>query len=189
MKIPHTSIGIMAYVLLGTATAFVPQAASAHVSIQIEAALPGLFLPLPQRPPMVWLPNIGIYVARGSRQPIFYREGRYYVRHSDRWYSSPYYGGPWAAIRLGMLPPPLRRYRNEDWRRYQRDADERFQRDRGPDRPAPFYPRFQDRGEHRGWDHHPGDWHGRGPDRFRGDRGDHGDRGDRGDDYHRHEDH
>ncbi|MHB8428290.1 MAG: hypothetical protein ACYDB8_05525 [Acidiferrobacterales bacterium] len=184
MKRYRTPVGIMAAVLFGTISAIVPQAASAHVSIQIEAALPGLFLPMPQRPPMVWLPNIGIYVANGTREPIFYREGRYYVRHSDRWYASPNYGGPWVGVRPGMLPPPLRRYRNEDWRRYQRDADERFRRDRGPDRPAPFYPRYQDRGEHRGWDRHPQDR--RGPDGY-GDH--HGDRGNRHDEYRDREDH
>ncbi len=184
MKMLHKPIGIMAFILLGM-SAFAPPAALAHVTISIEAALPGIFLPLPPPPPMVWLPNLGIYVARGSRRPMFYREGRYYVRHNDRWYASRFYGGPWATIRFGALPPPLRRYRNEDWGRYERDADEHYRRDRGPDRPAPFYPRFHDRGEHRGWDRHQEDSRRRGPDEYHG-RGD--DRGDRGGEYRHHHD-
>ena len=185
MRILRTPIGLLASAALGAAVALCPPAAQAHVSIQIEAALPGLFLPMPAPPAMVWLPNIGIYVARDSREPFFYREGRYYMRHDNRWYSTTYYGGPWAAVRYGMLPAPLRRFRDEDWQRYRRDADEHFRRDRGPDRPAPFYPRMRDRGEYRGRDGRPEDR--RGPDgyrdrgEYRGDRGEY--RGDRRGDY------
>ncbi len=180
MKTSRTSLGILASLLVAGSAVLATPAAQAHVSINIEASLPGLFLPLPAPPPMVWMPNLGIYVARGTSEPMFYREGNYYIRHRDGWYSSQEYGGPWRVVPFRMLPPPLRGYHRDDWHRYQRDVDERFGR-RGPDMPAPFYPRPRDRGEHRGWDHHRGDWHGRdGRDgRDWHDRRDHQDGGDR----------
>ncbi len=183
MKRLRTPIGLLASAVLGATIALSPAAAQAGVSIQIEAALPGLFLPMPTPPAMVWLPGVNFYVARDSSRPFFYREGRYYMRHDNRWYSSTYYGGPWSAMPYRALPMPLRRFRDADWQRYRHDADERFRDDRGPDGPAPFYPRFRDHGRYRGPEGRPEDR--RGPDRFRGrgpDRGGYG-RGDRGGDF------
>ncbi|WP_297913741.1 hypothetical protein [Thiomonas sp.] len=124
---------------------------------------------------MVWLPEIGAYVALGLQQPIFYVGGVYYYRYRDAWYTGPGYGGPW---RRGAPPGALRRFRDPDWGRYQRMAhDYHDRRDWREFHPGP--PRGPERGPARGPERGPGSDHGRGPD-----RGDHG-RGhgpDRGDD-------
>lgn len=178
MNTPRMRSGLIA-LIVGAACAL-PSAASmaGGLSIRLPAPpLPGINLPLPPPPPMVWMPQLHVYVAHRTQRPIFYREGRYYVRDNDRWFVSDDYHGPWMHVDIDELPPSLRGYRHDDWDRYQRDADEHYRRREDYDAPAPFYPDHHDRGEHRGWDR------GRGRrDEYRAD-----DRRDRREEYRRDE--
>ncbi len=115
--------------------------------------LPGINIPLPPPPPMVWMPHLNVYVAHDTQRPIFFREGRYYVRDHDRWLASRDYNGPWVQIDSDRLPRSLRVYREEDWNHYEHDADRRY-RERDAYAPVPFYPvhneyRRDDRDEYR----------------------------------------
>lgn len=116
---------------------------------------------------MVWLPEVGAYVALGMQQPMFYLGGVYYYHYRGAWFTGPGYGGPW---RPGVPPGALRRFRDPDWGRYQRMAHD-YQGRHGwrQFRPGPAHgmPR---RGPERGPayghgpEHGPGPQHGRGPD-------------------------
>lgn len=128
-------------------------------------------------PPMVWLPSIGIYVAHESPYPIFFLDGRYYLRDHDRWFAAHAYGGPWGRVDDMRLPPPLRRYHDRDWDRYQHEAGMGYRRN--DDRMHPmFYPgrrdgdRYQERDFRRGRDFRGNDDYrgrGHGRDDRRGD--------------------
>jgi len=172
---------------LGTAYALFSSSLLADgLTLRLPAPpLPRIVLPLPPPPPMVWLPQLNVYVAHRSERPIFFREGRYYVRDHDRWFASSDYDGPWVHVDIDLLPRSLQVYRNDDWNRYEHEADERY-RDQGDDAPAPFYPGHDDNGWHRGWDRHreDGDYHRDDREQYRGDdrRDDRGDEHRRGDD-------
>ncbi|MHB8453343.1 MAG: hypothetical protein ACYDDO_01340 [Acidiferrobacterales bacterium] len=148
-------------ILAAAFTAAVLLSAGAHadgVVIRIAPPpVPRILLPAP--PPMVWLPSQGIYVAHNSPQPIFFRDGRYYVRKRGIWFAAQSYGGPWGRVDARMLPPPLHAYRDRDWDRYQHEAQTHYgQRE---DRAHPvFYPGHHDRGN-------------RGHNNRGGERGDH----------------
>lgn len=122
-------------------------------------------------PAMVWMPELGFYIALGAQQPVFYLGGIYYYNYGGRWYTGPHYGGPWRPI--ARPPQTLRRFNDRDWGRYQERARER---ERNPHwrqfRPAPAQ---QGRGpEHRpdrrdrGHDRYDGRGHDRGPDQGQG---------------------
>ena len=111
-------------------------------------------------PTMIWLPEFGGYVALGLAQPLFYLGGVYYIFSGGRWYTGPYYSGPWRPA--PHVPPGLRKFRERDWQRAQERAY-RYDRD-------PHWNRFRPQGvppghaPDRGWEHGPG----------RGPGGDHG---------------
>ncbi len=138
-------------------------------------APPPVYAPAPvyAPPAMVWLPQIGAYVALGLQQPVFYLGGVYYHFAGGGWYAGPSYGGPWRPA--GPPPGVLRRFHDRDWDRYQRMAREHEgQRQWRQFRPAPM----RDMGPRRGYDARPpergprGGPHGRGHDGWRGrDRG------------------
>lgn len=142
-------------------------------------APPPVYAPAPvvvAPPSMVWLPEVGAYVALGLQQPVFYIGGVYYQFAGGGWYAGPSYGGPWR--RAGPPPGALRRFHDRDWDRYQRMAREHEGQPHWRQfRPGPMHgaPRRGDEGRpgDRGRGDRPGDG-GRGHwDRGRGhDRGD-----------------
>ena len=150
-----------------------PAYAPAPVYVPAPVYAPPPVTVMPQA--MVWLPEIGAYVALGLQQPIFYVGGVYYYRYRGGWYTGPGYGGPW---RPGRPPGALQRFRDPDWGRYQRMAHEYHDRrdwrefhpgpPRGPERrpggPGFDHGRGPDRGDH-GRGHGPDRGDDRGPDR------------------------
>ena len=135
--------------------------------VYVAPAYPAPAYPAPAYAPpvMVWMPELGVYVALGAQQPVFYLGGIYYYNYDGRWFTGPRYGGPWRAV--AVPPPQLRRFHDRDWDRYQERARERERNPRWRHfRPAPVP---QGRGPERG----PGDGYdrGRGPGRGPGDHG------------------
>ena len=178
MKTLRTRAGLIALILGAAYSLSSPSVPADGLTLRLPAPpLPRIVLPLPPPPPMVWLPNLNVYVAHRSQRPIFFREGRYYVRDHDRWLAAPDYDGPWVQIDIDRLPRSLRVYRDRDWDRYEHEADEHY-RDRGDDAPVPFYPAHYDNERDRGWDQRREDGEYR-----RDDRGE-----DRHDEYRRHSD-
>ncbi len=134
-------------------------------------APPPVYAPAPvvvAPPSMVWVPQVGAYVALGLQQPVFYLGGLYYHFVAGNWYAGPSYGGPWRPA--GPPPGALRRFHDRDWQRYQYMAREHEGQPHwrqfrpGPERGGP--PRGREDGRWQGGPG-PGD-HGRGPDRGRG---------------------
>ncbi|WP_197033156.1 hypothetical protein [Thiomonas sp. FB-Cd] len=131
--------------------------------------------PVAMAPPaMVWQPQLGVYIALGVQQPIFYLGGLYYYAYGGRWYAGPHYGGPWRP--LGGPPPQLRRFEDRDWNRYQDQAREH---ERDPHwRHFHAAPMPQGRGPERGreqrQDYHPGADRGQRQDRGPGRNHDQG---------------
>lgn len=145
--------------------------------------LPRIVLPAP--PPMVWLPQLRVYVAHDTPHNIFFHDGHYYLYHQNAWYLGPGYAGPWTAVTVRQVPPGLRAYRGDHWDDYQRDADERFRHWHDDDAHYPFYARREAHEHHeRAYWHESRDDHDRGHrDEGRGwrdhgqDRGEHRGRG------------
>ncbi len=111
-------------------------------------------------PEMVFVPEIGFYVAVGIPYDVVYISGRYYYFHGGGWYGSPYYNGPWATVGPNRLPPGLRRYKIEKIHEY-REVRGREYKEHGPKFKEKH---FQGRGEGHDKEHgdHPGKGHGGG---------------------------
>ncbi len=118
-------------------------------------AAPPVYAPAP--PSMIWMPALGVYVALGVEQPIFYLGGVYYYLYGGNWYSGPHYGGPWR--RMARPPEHLRRFEARDWGRYQDEArrhadDARWRHFRAA--PQPQWQRGPQRGpQGQPWQHEP----------------------------------
>ncbi len=119
--------GLLVAALGALATA--AQADGPPVSIQLNiGAPPPVYVPAPGYPPaivapapsMVWMPQLGAYIALGIEQQIFYLGGVYYYFYQGGWYSGPRYGGPWR--RMERPPRQLRHFDGRDWGRYQNEA-------------------------------------------------------------------
>ena len=139
-------------------------------------------------PAMVWQPQLGVYIALGVQQPIFFLGGLYYYAYGGRWYAGPHYGGPWRP--LGGPPVQLRRFQDRDWNRYQEQAREHerdphwrhFHAAPMPQRPGPErerapqrgYPRGPNRGQRQEQGHGPSRDHGPQRGGNRDGRPDHG---------------
>lgn len=156
----HSRISTWARLALAVSCAF--GAALAHadgppVSIQFSIGAPPPPAPMVAYPPplavapsMVWVPEIGLYVALGANQPIFYLGGVYYYNYGGYWYTGPSYGGPW---RRGGPPRQLGRFDDRDWGRYQDLARRHHDEPRGRYfRPGPV--EQHDRGGPPAYDQH-----------------------------------
>lgn len=77
-------------------------------------------------PPFVYAPFLGMYVAMGIPQKLFYTGSGYICRHNDRWFRSATLYGPWEYLPHHLQPPVFSRvgmrqivaYRDEQYRRY-----------------------------------------------------------------------
>lgn len=87
--------------------------------------------------PLVWLSELGLYVALGTRQPVFFHDAYYYRYDNNRWLRSRHVRGPWKRVTQKRLPKHLRNYRRADWARDQDRAHKRYRRDDGYRRPVP----------------------------------------------------
>ena len=89
--------------------------AQVHVNINIGPP-PPVIVQAP--PPMLFLPEPGIYVAAGTPYDIFFIGDRYYYFYGDNWFWGLGYGGPWTYVTFRTLPPGLRRYKVKQLREY-----------------------------------------------------------------------
>ena len=101
--------------------------AQVHVNINIGPP-PPVIVQAP--PPMLFLPEPGIYVAAGTAYDIFFIGGRYYYFYGDNWFWGPRYGGPWTYVTYRTLPPGLRKHKVKQLREY-REREYRIYRVEG----------------------------------------------------------
>jgi hypothetical protein len=105
--------GLMSALLCGLMATTVH--AQVHINVNIGPP-PPVIVEAP--PPMLFLPEPGIYVAAGTPYDIFFIRGRYYYFYEDNWFWGPGYGGPWTYVTYRTLPPGLRRYKVKQLREY-----------------------------------------------------------------------
>jgi hypothetical protein len=161
MKKPSRVRPILATLLLA---AMLPPAASVlagEIKIKIPTPpAPRIVLPAP--PPMIWLPQLQVYVAHDTPHNIFFHDGRYYLYHQNSWYLGPGYGGPWNPVMVKQVPPGLRTYHGDRWDDYEREADHRYRNWHGDNAHHPFYARrdaygHRERAYWHKWDEHDRD--------------------------------
>ena len=105
--------GLMSVLLCGLMAPTVH--AQVHINVNIGTP-PPVIVQAP--PPMLFLPEPGIYVAAGTPYDIFFIGGRYYYFYGDNWFWGSGYGGPWTYVTFRTLPPGLRKYKVGQLREY-----------------------------------------------------------------------
>jgi hypothetical protein len=73
-------------------------------------------------PELVFVSDIGIYVAVGIPYDLFFQDNVYYYHVNGVWYRSASYGGPWVQAVYRGLPPGLQRHRIEKIREFREHA-------------------------------------------------------------------
>ncbi|MEL5849377.1 MAG: hypothetical protein U7M05_08445 [Candidatus Igneacidithiobacillus chanchocoensis] len=116
------STAILAAVCLISANLATAEPVDLQINVGTTPVIVGYPAPVLAAPPlMVWLPELGVYAAYGSQQPIFYTGSSYYYFYSNRWWAGPAYRGPWHPI--PAPPPGLRRWSPRGWPQLQRQAE------------------------------------------------------------------
>lgn len=153
--------------------------AQAEVSVGVRIDIP-MALEYQTPPAMVWVPEIGVYLALNSPYRLFFYAGDYYLFDHNQWFMAPGYGGPWVTIELGRMPRHLRQFRDKDWQRYQNRANIYYRK--GYRHEHPYFPAWQERR----WEHDPHEGRGSVGRESHEGRGDVGrEPHDRGDDHDR----
>jgi hypothetical protein len=91
-------------------------ASAAQVSIAIGTPHVSIGINVPAYPRLVRVPGHPVYYAPGLQANFFFYDGLYWVFHSDNWYASSWYNGPWwfvepYAVPVYILRVPVRYYR------------------------------------------------------------------------------
>ena len=81
-------------------------------------------------PQFIYSPALNLYVAVGVPYDLVYTGSGYFYFYGGRWFSGPYYNGPWVLAASGHFPPVLLRYRIGRIRYYRDLEFRRFERDR-----------------------------------------------------------
>ena len=103
----------------------------AQVSINVNIGPPAPVI-VQAPPPMLFLPDPGIYVAVGTPYDLFFMGGRYYYLYGDHWFWGSGYGGPWTYVNYQTLPPGLRKFKVTQLREY-REREYRVYKAEGRD--------------------------------------------------------
>src|SRR5262249_47544418 len=122
---------------LMTLGALLPTQADAQVSVNVNIGPPAPVI-VQEPPPMLYLPEPGIYVAAGIPYDVFFIGGRYYYFHANHWFWGRGYAGPWTYVEYRSLPPGLRRYKLVRLREY-REREYRVYRVQGEHFAGPHF--------------------------------------------------
>jgi len=108
-------------------------ASAAQVSIGIGLPHVSIGINLPAYPRLVAVPGYPVYYAPQLNANYFFYDGMYWVFHSDNWYASSWYNGPWQfvepdAVPVYVLRIPVRYYRQPPsyFRGWRADAPPRW---------------------------------------------------------------
>lgn len=75
-------------------------------------------------PAMVYMPDMGVYVAQSAPFPVFFVGNGYYCFYNNKWYFGSTYNGPWRYRRI--VPLQLRKFHPQDWHILQSRAHEYY---------------------------------------------------------------
>lgn len=100
-----------------------------NVGINIGIPMPQIVISAP--PFFIMPPALGFYVAVDGPEDLYQVNNIYYIYRHDHWYKSPYYDGPWRAVRHKHLPYGLRHYnrhqlrsfRDKEYHHYRKNHD------------------------------------------------------------------
>lgn len=108
-------LALSLFLVLGAAPAHAEVGFDIHIGNMPQAAPPAPppTIVVSEPPEMVFVPEIGFYVAIGIPYDVVYVDSRYYYYQGGAWFVSPYYSGPWVYAGPKRLPPGLRRYKIE----------------------------------------------------------------------------
>ena len=82
-----------------------PDSVSIGVTIGNPPPPPPIVLQAP--PPLVVVPGTPVYYVPAVNFNFFFYSGRYYVFHSDAWFFSASFNGPWTFVALEHVPKPI----------------------------------------------------------------------------------
>lgn len=99
--------GLLLSLLFGSV---LPTFASTQVHVNVNIGPPAPVI-VEAPPPMLFLPEPGVYAAAGIPYDVYFVSGRYYYLHGDHWYWAHGYRGPWTYVEYRSLPPGLRKYK------------------------------------------------------------------------------
>jgi|GEM_PF-371549 len=111
-----------------------PARADVNIHISLDAPRAALFHPLYDNdyfyntgysPNLLFVPQLGFYVSVGLPYDLLFFDNFYYVYHSNNWYHSRNYGGPWVVVTHNRLP---RTIRNHHWRDIRHYSDREYRR-------------------------------------------------------------
>jgi hypothetical protein len=108
-------IGLMSLLML--LAGLLPTHAHAQVHVNVNIGQPPPVI-VQAPPPMLLLPEPGVYVAVGIPYDVFFLGGRYYYVQGNHWFWGPGYAGPWTYVEYRSLPPGLRKYKVVKLREY-----------------------------------------------------------------------
>jgi len=111
-----------------------PARADVSVHINLNAPRAALFHPIYDNdyfyntgysPNLLFVPQLGFYVSVGLPYDLLFFDNFYYVYHSNNWYHSRNYSGPWVVVKHNRLP---RTIRNHHWRDIRHYSDREYRR-------------------------------------------------------------
>jgi hypothetical protein len=100
--------GLMLSLIFGAGISTTQAHAQVNVNVNIGPPAPVI---VQAPPPMLFLPEPGVYVAVGIPYDVFFVGGRYYYFHANHWFWGPGYAGPWTYVEYRSLPPGLRKHK------------------------------------------------------------------------------
>ena len=79
-------------------------AAPAQISIGIGLPNVSIGINIPLYPDLVPVPGYPVYYAPQVAANYFFYDGMYWIFHSDNWYASSWYNGPWGLVSPAYVP-------------------------------------------------------------------------------------
>jgi len=104
--IKKTKMALSCAALLLASAFWIPAAAHAEVSVNINIPLPALVFPGP--PALVVIPGTYAYYPPDVDVDIFFYHGYWYRPYGGGWYISGGYNGPWRSVGARRVPVAVR---------------------------------------------------------------------------------
>ncbi len=92
--------GLIALCLVVLSAIAVP----AQISIGIGLPNVSIGINIPLYPDLVPVPGYPVYYAPQVSANYFFYDGMYWIFHSDNWYASSWYNGPWGLVNPAYVP-------------------------------------------------------------------------------------
>ncbi|WP_150132322.1 hypothetical protein [Prosthecochloris sp. GSB1] len=104
-----------------------PARADVNVYVNVNGPRPAAYHPITNSgyyynmaslPNMLFVPQLGFYVAVGQPYDLLFLDNYYYVSHGGQWYRARHFHGPWKFVKYRHLPRPFRVHKWKQIRTY-----------------------------------------------------------------------